>query len=62
VKAMKYLQAIPSENNRNTRMWEKIGIQAKNALESQANLEIYQQFCTKKKCLHCCIGQQLLKP
>jgi hypothetical protein len=62
VKGMKHLQGIPTEHNRNTRIWGKIGIQAKNALESQANLEIYQQFCAKNKCLHCCVGQQLLKP
>ena len=62
VKGMKHLQGIPTEHNRNTRIWGKIGIQAKNALESQANLEIYQQFCEKNKCLHCCVGQQLLKP
>ena len=61
VKGMKHLQVIPTEHNRNTRMWGKIGIQAKNAMESQANLEIYQQFCATNKCLHCCVGQQLLK-
>ena len=61
VKGMKHLQVIPTEHNRNTRMWGKIGIQAKNAWESQANLEIYQQFCATNKCLHCCVGQQLLK-
>jgi hypothetical protein len=62
LKGMKYLQQIPSEQHRITRIWEKMGIRAKNALESQANLEIYQQFCENNKCLHCCVGQQLLKP
>lgn len=60
VKAMKYLQQIAPEHHRNTRTWEQIGIRAKNAFETQANLEIYQQFCTQSKCLQCCVGQQLL--
>lgn len=59
--AMKYLQDIAPEQHRNTRTWEQIGVPAKNAFESQANLEIYQQFCTQSKCLQCCVGQQLLK-
>ena len=61
LKGMKYLQQISPEKNRNTRHWKHIGIHAKNAFETQANLEIYQQFCTQNKCLQCCVGQKLLK-
>jgi hypothetical protein len=61
VHAMKFLQSLPPESNRISLIWEAVGIVAKNALESQANLEIYQQFCTRKKCLNCSVGQQITK-
>ena len=59
--AMKYLQSLPAESNHINSIWKSVGITSKNALESQANLEIYQQFCTAKKCLNCCVGQQITK-
>lgn len=59
VHSMKFLQSLPPESNRITSIWKAAGIVAKNALESQANLEIYQQFCTRNKCLNCSVGQQI---
>ena len=61
LQSMKYLQSLPAESNRINSIWKSVGITSKNALESQANLEIYQQFCTAKKCLNCCVGQQITK-
>jgi hypothetical protein len=61
VHSMKFLQSLPPESNRITSIWKAAGIAAKNALESQANLEIYQQFCTRNKCLNCSVGQQITK-
>jgi hypothetical protein len=40
--------------------WKEFGVKPKNAAESQAFLEIFNEFCTNKKCLSCAIGQQLL--
>lgn len=59
--SIKFLQSLPPESNRINSIWKSVGITSKNALESQANLEIYQQFCTAKKCLNCCVGQQITK-
>jgi hypothetical protein len=59
--SMKFLQSLSPESNRITSLWKGAGIVAKNALESQANLEIYQQFCTRNKCLNCSVGQQITK-
>ena len=61
VHSMKFLQSLPPESNRITSIWKAAGIVSKNALESQANLEIYQQFCTRNKCLNCSVGQQIMK-
>lgn len=61
MEAMDFLSTLPKEKNAISDLWKTYGVIAKNALETQANLEIYQQFCTKNKCLHCCVGQQVLK-
>lgn len=52
---------LPAENNSITRKWNKIGINLKNAYESQASLEIYQQFCLLKKCASCEVGKNIMK-
>jgi len=52
---------LPAENNTVTRKWNKIGINLKNAYESQASLEIYQQFCLLKKCASCEVGKNIIK-
>jgi hypothetical protein len=52
---------LPAENNTITRKWNKMGITLKNAYESQASLEIYQQFCLLKKCASCEVGKNIMK-
>ncbi len=58
--AVELLKLLPTENNYITRKWFAIGIVSKNAFESQSNLEIYKQFCTRKRCLNCTIGIKIL--
>ena len=50
---------LPAENNKVTREWRKIGLAIKNAYESQACLEIYEQFCKRKQCLTCEVGKKI---
>lgn len=59
-KAIRLLALIPKEANNITRKWEEIGVQSKNAYDSQALLEIYKQFCIKKECLNCNVGKKIL--
>lgn len=59
-KAMDLLRLIPAEQNAVIEKWKKIEISSKNAADSQALLEIFNEFCTKKKCLSCDVGIQLL--
>ena len=54
------LKSLPTESNYITRKWSAIGIVQKNAFDSQAHLEIYKQFCMRKRCLNCSIGIKLL--
>lgn len=59
-KALKLLTLLPKESNRVMRKWETLNVIPKNALDSQALLEIYEQLCTKKACLKCEIGKMIL--
>ena len=58
--AIELLKSLPTESNYITRKWSAIGIVPKNAFDSQAHLEIYKQFCMRKRCLNCSIGIKLL--
>ena len=59
-KSMEILRLLPSEQNSILDKWKKFNVCANNAAESQAFLEIFNEFCTRKKCLSCDIGIQLL--
>ncbi len=59
-KAVEILEYLPAESNNVTKKWRKIGNICKSAYDSQASLEIYTEFCRKKKCLSCDVGNKLL--
>ena len=60
-RAMELLQQIPSESNQIIQEWKDLGMSPLHAFDSQALLELYNDFCKPKKCLQCAIGLQLLK-
>lgn len=60
-KAVKFLEQLPAESNKITAMWEDIGLKTKNSFDAQASIELYNEFCSQKKCLSCKIGATLLK-
>lgn len=59
-RAQQLLVSLPSERNSIIRHLHTLGLEASNAAESQALIELYQSYCTKRKCLYCPIGRQLL--
>lgn len=54
------LQSLPAEDNRVTRLFAKVGITARDALSSQAVLELYNNYCTRRRCLSCRFAHRLL--
>jgi hypothetical protein len=58
--AFTLLCRIPVEQNSIISKWQKLGVDVENAYESQAMLEIFNEFCFRKKCLSCGIGKSLL--
>lgn len=55
------MEEIRPESNFVLNKWNKIGVFAANAYESQALLELYNEYCTHKKCLKCQVGIKILK-
>ncbi len=60
-KAILLLEHLAAEENRITKMWKELGIKASNMFDSQAQIELYNEFCIKKRCLECSIGMKLLQ-
>lgn len=60
--AISLLNILPAESNVFVKKWKNINVHTKSAFDSQAALEIYQQFCTRKQCLNCTVGIKILNP
>jgi hypothetical protein len=59
--AVDLLMQLPAEDNIVIRRWRQTGIEPSNAAESQALLQLYNKYCTGRRCLECGIGYQILK-
>ncbi len=59
--ALTLLEQLKPEKNKITRIWEGLSLKAINAGESQGLIELYNEYCSNKKCLHCGIGFSLIK-
>ncbi|MBC7569325.1 MAG: DUF2851 family protein [Spirosoma sp.] len=60
-RAIALLEQLPPEKNRLTDDWNTLGLGIRTAFDSQAAIELYNEFCTQKKCLSCQVGAGLLK-
>ena len=59
-KALSWLEQLQAEKNSIITSWKKLNIQPANAFQSQALIELKNEFCDKKKCLSCLIGQHII--
>ena len=59
-KAVGWLEQIKSENNTIIRNFKDRGVNAQNAMQSQALIQLKNNYCDKKRCLECRIGYLLL--
>jgi hypothetical protein len=61
-RAVSILQHLKAEANVITRQWVGIGIKCKTAFDSQALIELNNNFCLRRRCLECTIGASLINP
>lgn len=59
--ALGLLGQLPPETNSVVGGWESLGVHARNAARTQPLLELKNEYCGQRRCLHCVIGTELLK-
>ena len=60
-KALHWLLEINAEKNAITKGFGELSIANKNAFDSQALIQLKNEYCNRKKCLDCAAGNKLLK-
>lgn len=61
-RAVDLLEKLPAEKNHITDLWADLDVPVDSAFDSQASLELYNEFCLPRKCLNCQIGMALVRP
>ena len=61
-KAIQWLEEIVAEQNAITRGFISLGVKNKTAFDSQALIQLKNEYCNHKRCLDCSIGNKLLNP
>jgi predicted nucleic acid-binding protein len=61
-RSLKLLENIPGEQNSIMTDFANLGLKINTAFESQALLELKNNYCDYKKCLQCGVGIKILKP
>lgn len=60
-RALQWMEQVAAEKNRITKGFEAIGVVNKNAFDSQALLQLKNNYCNKKRCLECAVGNKILR-
>ena len=58
--ALSLLEQMDAEHNSIVSLWADGDLVPGNALQSQALIEIYNEYCKKKRCLECNIGYKVI--
>ena len=60
-KAFALLEQLKPENNSIINRWKQLGLTSTDAFQSQALIELKNEYCDHKKCLDCRMGHEILK-
>lgn len=60
-RALAFYDSISPEDNYITRIWEECGLKPSSAGDSQALIQLKNEYCDRKDCLRCHIGQKYLQ-
>lgn len=60
IQALKFLEKLPAEKNSIITHWKSLGMPVPNAFYSQALIQLKNEYCNKKKCLYCQIGNRII--
>lgn len=60
-RCLRFLDQIPGELNSVIKKWISLGMSCRTAFNTQALLQLKSEYCSRKKCLSCAVGNDLLK-
>ena len=60
-KIFSWMRTLPGEKNRIIEQWKNVGAEIETAYDSQAYLELYNEYCSKNRCLDCRLGGYIIK-
>ena len=60
-KALQLLESVPAEKNNILDVWAASGWKPNSAAQSQALIQLYNSYCTPRKCLECAIGLSIIR-
>jgi hypothetical protein len=60
-KVISFYESLPLEDNKIVRKYTDLRGDFSNSLHSQALIQLYNNYCSSKQCLHCGIGLHLMK-
>lgn len=58
--ALDFMEKLPAEENSIIEHWERLGVQARSAFDSQALIQLKNKYCNSRKCLDCQVGMKLV--
>jgi hypothetical protein len=60
-KALQWLEDIRAEKNSITKGFTLLQVDNKTAFDSQALIQLKNEYCNKKRCLDCSVGNRLVR-
>jgi hypothetical protein len=60
-KALTWLTELPAEKNQLISHWNQLGLEVQSAFDSQALIQLKNNYCNYRLCLNCRIGNQVLR-
>ena len=61
-RAVEILQNTVSETNSIVTSWKELGFDSRSAGDSQSLIELYNNYCLRRRCLDCNIGFSIIRP
>lgn len=59
--ALALLESLPAESNNIINSWKQLGMSPQSAYETQALLQLKNEYCNEQKCLDCAVGHAIMK-
>lgn len=60
-KALQFMEEMKPEKSSIIGKWDALGITARNALKSQALIQLTNNYCKPRNCLYCQIGNEIIR-